>query len=101
MDISDEIIGLDLTATLCIDNDCEDYKVFKDLEVPIPVCFSNMTQITLPGDGSIESFIDHLDGAIGSTAVAVVLEKLGFAVSPVYLSSLPVNTVIIVRITLN
>ena len=76
-----DFLRLNFATTLCIDNTCEELVILNDVKIPTPLCYSDLTNVVLPGDGSIHGFVHHLNGNIGSSAVNVVLEKLGLAVS--------------------
>ena len=73
--------SVSLAIELCIDDACETVRVFEDFKVPIPFCNSNFTSFQLPGDGTIQGFVQELGENIGGAAVNVVVEKLGIAVS--------------------
>ena len=81
IDQMSEAFSLTLTAILCLDNVCEEVSVFNDLKVPIPLCYTDYSNIELPGDGTIQGFAAELGGAIGDAAVSVVVGKLGLVVS--------------------
>ena len=76
----EDVFSITLTLNLCIDEACEDISIFKDLKVPIPGCNTDFTSLVLPGDGSIEGFVQYLGGEVGDAAVTVVLERLGLSV---------------------
>ncbi len=69
-----------LGIKLCIDGVCTITRVFDDITMPIPVCHTNITTLTLPGDGSIQGFVRELKRNIGDSAIDIVLEKLGLSV---------------------
>ena len=76
-----ELFSLTLAATLCLDNVCEEVAVFNHLKVPIPLCYTDYSNIEFPGDGTIQGFAAELGSDIGDAAVSVVLGKLGLLVS--------------------
>ena len=55
--------------------------VFENLLIPIPVCNIDFTTFSLPGDGTVQQFAQHLGENIGNAAVDIVIQKLGLEVS--------------------
>ncbi len=72
---------MSLAIDLCIDDSCENIPLFDNVKVPIPLCHTNMTSYQLPGDGTVQGFVQELGENIGDAAIDVVVEKLGIAVS--------------------
>ena len=70
-----------LSIGLCIDDTCTTTPVLDHVWVPIPLCNTNATSFTLPGDGTVDGFIRELGGRIGNAAIDLVLEKFGLSVS--------------------
>ena len=78
--LAEKVFTLNLMLSLCIDEVCNDIDVLNNMKIPIPSCNTNFTSITLPGDGTIKSFVEHLGGDIGDSAISAVLELLGLSV---------------------
>ena len=76
--------SVSLSIELCIDDICDTAEVFKGFKVPIPFCNTDFTNFQLPGDGTIQGFVQELGENIGGAAVNIVVEKLGIAVSSVF-----------------
>ncbi|XP_072033446.1 LOW QUALITY PROTEIN: uncharacterized protein [Amphiura filiformis] len=52
-----------------------DYPLLSETQFPIPFCMKNFTR--LPGDGTIQGFLDVLGENVGRTAINLVLAYLG------------------------
>ncbi|XP_022103294.1 uncharacterized protein LOC110986022 [Acanthaster planci] len=81
-----EVFSVTLNIVLCIDDTCTSTAVLDHVWVPIPLCNTNVSSFTLPGDGTVEGFIQELGGRIGNSAIDLVLEKFGLSQ---YLQSTP------------
>ncbi|XP_038062441.1 uncharacterized protein LOC119732930 [Patiria miniata] len=81
-----KVFSVTLSLTLCIDDTCTMNLILDHVWVPIPLCNTNATSFTLPGDGTVEGFIRELGGRIGNSAIDLVLEKFGLSQ---YLQSAP------------
>ncbi|XP_022102001.1 uncharacterized protein LOC110985344 [Acanthaster planci] len=74
-----KVFSVTLNLMLCIDDTCTTTPVLDRVWVPIPLCNTNATSFTLPGDGTVEGFIRELGGRIGNSAIDLVLEKFGLS----------------------
>ncbi len=73
--------SIKLIASYDIDNNRRFVNVLNPaIRLPAPTC-SRRRKRSLPGDGTILGFIDHVGGIVGSRAVQLVLLKLNVDVS--------------------
>ncbi len=68
---------------LCIDGSCDEMSMFRDVKVPIPVCTIDWNTFELPGDGTVDGFVQQLGDSIGDEAIDLVIKKIGLDVSNV------------------
>ncbi|XP_072033124.1 uncharacterized protein [Amphiura filiformis] len=73
----EDVFSITLGIELCIDGNCEAVSVLKDLKVPIPICNIDVDNFKLPGDGTVEGFVQQLGNDIGDSAIDLVIQKLG------------------------
>ena len=78
---ANKVFSVTLNVVLCIDDTCKTTPVLDNVWVPIPICNTNATSFTLPGDGTVAGFIRELGGSIGNSAIDLVLEKFGLDVN--------------------
>ncbi|XP_072023446.1 uncharacterized protein, partial [Amphiura filiformis] len=75
----DQDFSITLGIEVCINSVCDVTPVFDDIRIPIPLCNIDFNNLVLPGDGTIQGFVQELGETIGDSAVGVVLNKLGLA----------------------
>ena len=76
----EKVFSLSLSMTICIDKTCDEEPLLQNFKVPIPLCNTNFTSFRLPGDGTIQGFVKELGGKVASSAVDVVINRLGLSV---------------------
>ena len=75
----EKVFVLDLAFQIKIEGDVTSVTILSDMKVPIPGCNENAT-FTLPGDGSIQGFVNAVGENFGQAAIQIVFQKLGLEV---------------------
>ena len=69
-----------LKLQLCIDDTCNTISILDKVKVPVLSCNTDFRDFQLPGNGSVASFVEELEGKISSSAISAVLLKYGIEV---------------------
>ncbi|XP_072033125.1 uncharacterized protein [Amphiura filiformis] len=63
---------LQLTVSICLDGTCTDIPIANNIQVPISPCGN--VSVTLPGDGTIDGYLQEIAKYAGENGVAMVMQ---------------------------
>ena len=62
---------------MCIDDECTNIPVYSDVHVPLISCNQSLE---LPGNGTVNGFLESIGGTAGSIGIGFIINQLGIGV---------------------